>query len=317
MTREGPFDLQGRTCLVTGSTDGHGKAVALALAARGAEVVLHARSREKALAVRDEVARAAGGKAPEILLADLARPSEIDSAVASYLESGRPLHVLVNNAGLVGLSRRVDDAGLELTFAVNYLAMFRLTLGLLPRLQESGPARIVNVSSDTYRIAKLDLDDLQLERDYTMMKAYGQSKLAIVYFTLELARRLAGAAGRADGAEGGLGASSLRSAVDGSGRWVTVNAVDPGPVASNIGADNPGLAYRLVGPLIRGFFPSAARAARTAVRVATDPALERSPGGYWRSNKRREKPLDFDPALSRALWEKSLALAGIEEPRLG
>ncbi len=317
MTRTGLLDMQGRTCLVTGSTDGHGKAIALALAARGADVVLHARSREKALAVRDEVARAAGGKAPEILLADLARPGEIDSAVASYLESGRPLHVLVNNAGLVGLSRRVDDAGLERTFAVNYLAMFRLTLGLLPRLQECGPARIVNISSDTYRIAKLDLDDLQLERDYNMMKAYGQSKLAILYFTLELARRLAGAAGTADGSMGGRGAGSLRSAVDGSARWVTVNAVDPGPVASNIGADNPGLAYRLVGPLIRGFFPSAARAARTAVRVATDPALERSTGGYWRSNKRREKPLDFDPALSRALWEKSLALAGMQEPRLG
>lgn len=331
MTREGALDLQGRTCLVTGSTDGHGKAVALALAARGADVVLHARSREKALAVRDEVARAAGGKAPEILLADLARAEEIDAAVATYLESGRPLHVLVNNAGLVGLSRRVNDAGLELTFAVNYLAMFRLTLGLLPRLQASGPARIVNISSDTYRIAKLDLDDLQLERDYNMMKAYGQSKLAIVYFTLELARRLANGAGSADvlanaaraGAnEGGSvaregAAFDLRRAVDGAGRWVTVNAVDPGPVASNIGADNPGLAYRLVGPLIRGFFPSAARAARTAVRVATDPALERSTGGYWRSNKRREKPLDFDPALSRALWEKSLALAGIDEPRLG
>ena len=343
----GGLDLQGRTCLVTGSTDGHGKAVALALAARGADVVLHARSREKALAVRDEVARAAGGKAPEILLADLARAEEIDAAVATYLESGRPLHVLVNNAGLVGLSRRLNEAGLELTFAVNYLAMFRLTLGLLPRLQASGPARIVNISSDTYRIAKLNLEDLQLERDYNMMKAYGQSKLAILYFTLELARRLASAAGasgasgaaRAAGARAGApgaptrapsgeatgnaapraggGAFDLRSAVDGAARWVTVNAVDPGPVASNIGADNPGLAYRLVGPLIRGFFPSAARAARTAVRVATDPALERSTGGYWRSNKRREKPLDFDPALSRALWEKSLALAGIDEPRLG
>lgn len=303
-------DLQGRTCLVTGSTDGHGKAVALALAARGADVVLHARSREKALVVRDEVARAAGGKAPEILLADLARADEIDSAVATYLESGRPLHVLVNNAGLVGLSRRVDEAGLELTFAVNYLAMFRLTLGLLPRLLESGPARIVNISSDTYRIAKLDLDDLQLERDYNMMKAYGQSKLAILYFTLELAGRLSAAAGVVASADGTFGV------VEGS-RWVSVNAVDPGPVASNIGADNPGLAYRLVGPLIRGFFPSAARAARTAVRVASDPALERSTGGYWRSNERREKPLDFDPVLSRALWEKSLALAGIPEPRLG
>lgn len=289
---ENRADMRGRTCLVTGSTDGHGKAVALALAARGADVVLHARSREKALAVREEVARAAGGKPPEILLADLANPDEIDAAVASYLASGRPLHVLVNNAGLVGLSRRTNAAGHELTFSVNYLAMVRLTLGLLPRLRESEPARIVNVSSDTYRIAKLDLDDLMLEREYSMMKAYAQSKLAIVYFTLELARRL-------------------------ETNRVTVNAVDPGPVASNIGADNPGLAYRLVGPLIRGFFPSAARAARTALLVATDPALAHETGGYWRSGKRRAKPLDFDAALSQALWRKTLALCGLAEPAIG
>jgi len=284
-------DLRGRTCLVTGATDGHGKALALALAERGADLVLHARSRAKAHAVRDEIARRAGGKPPEILLADLANASEIDAAVEAYLASGRPLHVLVNNAGLVGLERRTNAAGQELTFAVNYLAMFRLTLGLLPRLLESAPARIVNVSSDTYRIAKLDLDDLQLEQDYGMMKAYAQSKLAIVYFTLELARRLAG-------------------------RGVGVNAVDPGPVASNIGADNPGLAYRLIGPLIRGFFPSAARAARTALMLAADPALANESGGYWRSRKRRAQPLDFDAALSQALWQKSLALTGIPEPRL-
>jgi NAD(P)-dependent dehydrogenase (short-subunit alcohol dehydrogenase family) len=263
----------------------------MALAARGTDLVIHARSREKALAVRDEIARAAGGKAPEILLADLAKPAEIDAAVATYLASERPLHVLVNNAGLVGLTRRTNAQGLELTFAVNYLAMFRLTLGLLPRLQGCEPSRIVNISSDTYRIARLDLDDLQLERDYSMTKAYSQSKLAIVYFTLELARRLAD-------------------------QRITVNAVDPGPVASNIGADNPGLAYRLIGPLIRGLFPSAARAARTALLVATDPALERETGGYWRSGKRRVHPLDFDPALSLGLWQKSLALCGIAEPRI-
>lgn len=285
-------DLCGRVCLVTGATDGHGKAVALALARRGAEVVVHARSPEKARAVCDEIARETGGKAPEILLADLANAGEIDAAVERLLATGRPLHVLVNNAGLVGLERRTNAEGLELTFAVNYLAMFRLTLGLLPRLLESRPARIVNVSSDTYRIAKLDLDDLQLEQGYGMMKAYGQSKLAIVYFTLELAQRLAG-------------------------RGVTVNAVDPGPVASNIGADNPGLAYRLVGPLIRGLFPSAARAARTAVLLATDPALGEETGGYYRSLARRDKPVDFDIDLSRALWAKSLALCGIAEPRIG
>jgi NAD(P)-dependent dehydrogenase (short-subunit alcohol dehydrogenase family) len=280
-------DLVGRTCLVTGATDGHGKAVALGLASRGAEVVLLARSQAKALAVQDEIARNCGGKAPEIILADLASPDQIDVAVDAYLSSGRPLHVLVNNAGLVGLSRRTNEAGLELTFAVNYLAMFRLTLGLLPRLRECRPARIVNISSDTYRIAQLHFDDLQLEHGYSLAKAYGQSKLAILYFTLELASRLAGSG-------------------------VAVNAVDPGPVASNIGADNPGWAYSLAGPLIRRLFPSPARAARTALAVATDPALEDASGGYYRSQKRRKKPLDFDSETSGRLWQASLDLCGME-----
>lgn len=279
-------DLTGRTCLVTGATDGHGKALARLLAERGGDVILHARSEAKARAVADEIAQEIGVKAPEILLADLSRPEAIDAAVEGFLASGRPLHLLVNNAGGVSLERRTTEAGLEQTFAVNYLALFRLTLGLLPRLRDSAPARIVNVSSDTYRIAKIDLDDLQLERGYGMTKAYGQSKLAILYFTLELARRL-------------------------EGTGVTVNAVDPGPVASNIGADNPGLAYRLMGPLIRGLFPSAARAARTALWISSDPDLEDASGGYYRSLARREKPLDFDPELSARLWQTSLALSGL------
>ncbi len=281
--------MTGRVCLVSGATDGHGRAVAKLLAARGADVVVHARNEEKARRVCDEIARETGKKAPEMLLADLARAEDVDAAIERYRASGRPLHLLVNNAGLVGLDRRTNDAGYELTFAVNYLALFRLTLGLLPVLESCTPARIVNVSSDTYRIAKLDLDDLMLERDYGIMKAYGQSKLAILYFTLELARRI-------------------------EGREVTVNAVDPGPVASNIGADNPGLAYRLVSPLMRGFFPNAERAARTALWIATDPALEGESGGYYRSLKRREKPLDFDAELSAGLWAESLRLNALEDP---
>jgi len=281
------MELAGRTCFITGATDGHGKAMAHALAARGADLVLLARSHEKALAVQDEIARQNGGKTPEIILADLASAEQIDLAVETYLSSGRPLHLLVNNAGLVGLSRRTNEAGLELTFAVNYLAMFRLTLGLVPRLRESAPARIVNISSDSYRIARLHFDDLQLEHGYSLTRAYSQSKLAILYFTLELATRLAGSG-------------------------IAVNAVDPGPVASNIGADNPGLAYRLVGPLIQWFFPSPERAARTALLVATDPDLEGESGGYYRSQKRREKPIDFDPSTSQRLWQTSLELCDME-----
>jgi NAD(P)-dependent dehydrogenase (short-subunit alcohol dehydrogenase family) len=284
--------MEGKTCLVTGATDGHGKAVAHELAALGADVIVHGRSREKTLETQAEIARANAGKAPEVILADLSSRSEIDAAVESYLASGRPLDVLVNNAGLVGLSRRTNDEGLELTFAVNYLAQFRLTLGLLPRMRESVPARIVNISSDTYKIARLDFDDLQLEQGYGMMKAYGQSKLAILYFTLELSRRL-------------------------DGERISVNAVDPGPVASNIGADNPGLAYRLVGPMIQSLFPSAARAARSAIRVATEPGLESASGGYYRSRKLRKKPLDFDPETSRRLWEMSLDMCHFEHDPIG
>ena len=280
-------DMEGRTCLITGATDGHGKAMAHALAARGANLVLLARDPEKASIVQDEIARASGGKAPELLFADLGSGVEIEQAIESYRSSGRPLHLLVNNAGLVGLSRRTNDAGLELTFAVNYLATYRLTLGLMPSIKESEGARIVNISSDSYRVGRLHLDDLQLEKGYNLAKAYAQSKLAILYFTIELARRLP---------EGDA----------------IVNAVDPGPVASNIGANNPGIAYRIAGPMIRMFFPSADRAARTALMVATDPDLAEATGGYYRSLALREKPIEFDAAASERLWDESRRLCELE-----
>jgi NAD(P)-dependent dehydrogenase (short-subunit alcohol dehydrogenase family) len=281
--------MAGRVCLVTGASDGHGRAVAEALASAGAEVVLLGRNPQKCEAVRDAIAESTGRK-PDVLLCDLMNRSDVDRAAAEFLASGRPLHLLVNNAGLVNLHRQINDEGLEQTFAVNYLATFQLTLRLFERLKESAPARIVNVSSDTYKIAKLELDNLQLERGYSVSQAYGRSKLAIVYFTLELARRIAGTG-------------------------VTVNAVDPGPVASNIAANNPGFLYTLARPMIRHLFPSAARAARTCLRIASDPALETSTGGYWRSRKRRDRPLAHaDPQLSAGLWRESVRLTGVDLP---
>ena len=282
---ENRWDVRGRVCLVTGATSGHVRAVAMGLARLGAEVVLLGRNAERCRSVQDEIAELAGGKAPAVLLCDLASRREIDRAADEYLDSGRPLHVLVNNAGLVSLARRESADGVELTFAVNYLAMFQLTLRLLPRLLESAPARIVNVSSDTHRIARLDLDDLELRSRYGMMRAYGRSKLAIVLFTRELARRLAGTG-------------------------VTCNAVDPGPVASGIGSDNPGLAYRIVGPMIRALFPSPERAARLAIELAASDAFAAKSGGYWRFGKLRNPSTGRDPSLPARLWERSEALTG-------
>lgn len=280
--------MQGRTCLVTGATDGHGRALARMLAERGADLVILGRNPDKCRDAQLEIADACDGKAPEILLCDLASLREVERAANEYLASGRRLDVLVNNAGLVGLHRRESVDGHELCFAVNYLAMFSLTLRLLPRLRESAPARVVNISSDSYKVGKLDLDDLMLERSYGATAAYANSKLAIVHFTLELARR-----------------------IEGSG--VTVNAVDPGPVASNIGADNPGIPYKLARPMIKYLFPSAPRAARTALRVACDPELEKLSGGYFRSQKQRTKLAPASkPELSAQLWRRSVELTSID-----
>jgi len=280
-------DMTGRVCLVTGATDGHGRAVAEALSQAGADVVLLGRNPKKCETARREIA-ASTGREPGVLVCDLMNRTDIDRAADEYLAGGRPLHLLINNAGLVNLHRQVNAEGIEQTFAVNYLAIFHLTLRLLERMKASEPARIVNISSDTYKIAKLEIDNLQLEHGYSVSRSYGRSKLAILYFTLELARRI-------------------------EGTGVTVNAVDPGPIASNIAANNPGLLYSLARPMIRSLFPSAARAARTCLLVATDPALEKSSGGYWRSRKRREQPLKIeDRAISEGLWRESVRLTGTD-----
>ncbi|MCH7868149.1 MAG: SDR family NAD(P)-dependent oxidoreductase [Myxococcales bacterium] len=278
--------LEGKVCLVTGATDGHGRAMARQLAKLGADVVVHGRNPEKCAAVQQEIAAHSGGKLPQVLLCDLASRESIDAAAAQYLASGRPLDILVNNAGMVSLERQESVDGHELVLAVNFFAMFQLTMRLWPRLVESAPARVINLSSDTYKIGNLDLDNLALE-PYSVANAYSRSKLAVVYFTRELALRTAG-------------------------QGVTVNAVDPGPVASNIGANNPGLLYSIAKPMIKYLFPSADRAARTAMMLATDPSLKDASGGYYRSMKLRENPLDFDTNFSLRLWKIASAATGTD-----
>lgn len=198
-------DLTGRVCLVTGATAGHGKACARALATLGAEVVLLGRNPAKCERVQAEI-RALTGKRPSILLCDLSSRHAIDRAAAEWLAQGRPLNLLINNAGLVSRHRQESVDGLELTFAVNYLAYFQLSLRLLPRMLASASARIVQVASDAHRMASLPLHDLQGVHGYDFMTAYARSKLAIVYFNRALALKLIGTG-------------------------VTTNAVDPGPVA--------------------------------------------------------------------------------------
>ena len=180
--------LDGKTALVTGSTDGVGRVVAKRLATLGARVLVHGRDRERGGGLVAEL-RAQGHDDVDFIEADLASLAEVRRLAASVAASEERLDILVNNAGIGSAGARAESRdGFELRFAVNYLAGFLLTHLLLPKILASTPARIVNVSS--LGQAPIDFDDVMITRGYTGTRAYCQSKLAQIMLTIDLAEEL-------------------------------------------------------------------------------------------------------------------------------
>jgi len=282
-------DLTGRTCFVTGATSGIGEETALAFARMGARVGILARDPARAERTRARIERETG-RSVDVIEGDLASLASVRAAAAEILDRFDALHVWVNNAGLIGLKRETSVDGFERTFATNHLGPFLLTNLVLPRIVESAPARIVNLASEAHRFAKagLDWDDLQNERAYKSFRVYGESKLANMLFTRELARRLAGAG-------------------------VAVNCVHPGAVATSLGAQNGPFA-RAVIALLKPFFRSPARGADTTIHVATSPDLEAVSGRYFMD--RRDKPpaaQALDDEAAARLWTLSAGLVGLDD----
>jgi retinol dehydrogenase 12 len=275
--------LDGRVALVTGATNGIGRVTAREFARMGARTLVVARDPARGEAVVREIREATGSTA-EVLVADLSARADVLRLGAQVRERTGRLDLLVNNAGAIFARREISVDGVEMTFALNHLAYFLLTLELLPVLQGDHEARVVNVSSVAHEAATIDFDDLQGERRYGMWKAYGQSKLANLLFTRELARRLAATR-------------------------VTVNALHPGAVASGFGRNHPGFFGRLVA-LGAPFLASPERGARTTLHLATSPALRGVTGKYF-SNSREKRPSraarDGDVALR--LWQLSEAMS--------
>src|SRR5438128_5474705 len=184
--------MQGKICMVTGANSGIGKATALALAQMGATVVMVCRDRARGEEARSEITTKSRKNAVDLLQADLSSQQSIRQLVETFQHHYTHLHVLINNAGASFPGRRETVDGLEMTFAVNYLAPFLLTNLLLDVLKASAPARIFNVSSNSNQSSSIKMDDLQGMKGYRSLNTYGQSKLAVVMFTYELARRLEG-----------------------------------------------------------------------------------------------------------------------------
>lgn len=269
-------DMSDKTCIVTGANSGIGKETAMALAEMGADVVLICRDRGRGEAAMADVVTQGDGTT-DLLLADLGSQQQVRRVAAEFLAMSRPLHVLVNNAGVTLNKRQETEDGIEATFAINHLGPFLLTELLLDRLKESAPSRIVTVSSVAHKFSDIDFDDINSTKKYGGMRVYGKSKLANIMFTRELARRL-------------------------KGTGVTANAVHPGPVASNFGRNNPGLMrtmIKVMAPMMR----TPAKGAQTSIYLATSLDVEGVTGKYF-SNNKEKKPSSAatNDASAKKLW---------------
>src|SRR5438552_420939 len=275
--------MNDKVVMVTGANSGIGKAASLALSKMGATVVMVARSKERGEAARSEIIRKSQNNAVDLLLADLSSLESVRILASEFQKKYSELHVLINNAGLFNQRRRVTADGYENTLATNYLAPFLLTNLQLDLLKASTPSRIINVSSVGHYNGHINFDDLNLETDYGGWNAYGQSKLALVLFTHELAKKL-------------------------QGTGVTVNAVHPGTVATNIWS-------RPLGPvgfimaLPKLFMTSPERGAETIVYLASSPDAKSLSGEYLEKLKvKKSSDESYDEEIAQRLWDVSAKL---------
>ncbi|MCP4908929.1 MAG: SDR family oxidoreductase [bacterium] len=298
------FDIDGAVVLITGGNAGIGKATAIALARKGARVTFTSRDDARGKIALDEIRQASGRDDVGLLGLDLARLASVRRCAEAFGEQSDRLDVLINNAGIAltrGPRQETYD-GLEMQFGVNHVGHFRLTQLLLPLIRKSAPARIVNLSSAGYLLAPdgLDFDDLQSKKDYKGFPCYGHSKLANIYFTTELARRLEGAD-------------------------IAVNAVHPGLVDTELGHLRPEDKARFVreeekpakqagaggGPDLSslGAPLTPEEGAATSIRVASAPDVEGITGRYFADSEATElTPVASDAEAAGRLWRATEAL---------
>jgi NAD(P)-dependent dehydrogenase (short-subunit alcohol dehydrogenase family) len=272
--------------LVTGASRGIGREAAGALAAMGADIVLVCRDRSRGEDAANDVRSRGGGGAVDLVLGDLSSMRDVRRVARDVASRFDALHVLVNNAGAIELTRSITADGYERTFATNHLAYFLLTNELLPLLEASAPARVVNVASVAHKAGKIVWHDLHGARKFSGSKAYAQSKLANVMFTYALARRL-------------------------DARRVTVNALHPGAVASSFGQNTSSWLKWLMtigGP----FLKSPARGAKNTVYLASSPAASATTGKYFVGTRpTRSSRASMDEAAQEKLWRVSEDLTAI------
>ena len=286
--------MKGKVCLVTGANSGIGKQTAMELARMGANVVMVCRNEERGARAMSEIMRKTSSNSVDLMIADLSSQNQIRRLAHKFQDRYQRLDVLINNAGIAVDKREENSNGIEMILAVNYLAPFLLTHLLLDTLKISAPSRLINVSSFVHRWTKgINFDDLQAEEKFSAIQVYAQSKLAILMFTYELARRL-------------------------EGTGITVNALNPGLVKTNLGHDLTGVFKVLEKVLKSTLGITSEKGARTSIYLASSPEVEGITGQYFFKQKsKRSSRASYDQEAWLRLWEISEELTGLsKEQRL-
>jgi retinol dehydrogenase 12 len=281
-------DLIGKVFLVSGATEGIGKAAARNFARRGATVVLIGRNPQKTRQVEAEITAKMGVGPVETIIGDLSLRAETRRVAAEFRARHDRLDVLFNNAGAVFDTKQMTAEGVEMTFALNHLGYFLLTHEVRPLLEKTPGARVVSTSSGAHRMGNFDFDDLVTrEKTYGGFQVYGDSKLANILFTRELARRLKPAG-------------------------VSANCFHPGMVKTGFGHNGRGLTYLMVKMSYWAIARTPEKGAETGIWLATSPAAAEHTGGYFYNCKpARVRKEARDDELAARLWSLSERLCGL------
>ena len=291
--------MKGKICIITGSSSGIGKETAIGLAKMGATIVMVVRNQERGEKARTEMVKQAGNSSVDLMICDLSLMDSISRFAKEFKKKYCRLDVLVNNAGASFSKREVTSEGFERNFAVNYLGPFFLTHELLDLLKSSAPSRIINVSSGLAKNGKVDLDDLQGEKNYAGTKfyspsrapAYDNAKLMLMMFTYELAKRL-------------------------KGSGVTVNVLMPGFTATNLGRSSGSLSSYIMFKMVRPMQQSARKGAETSIYLASSDEVKDLTGKCFAKKKEVAScPTSYDEELQERLWNKTESMLGLASNR--
>ena len=279
--------MRDKICVVTGATSGIGEETAKALALKGGFVIIVGRDLTKCVATVKRIKRFTGSTLVDYMCTDLSDLKQVRKLADELKQNYDHIDVLVNNAGAYIKTPYQSADGYEMTFALNYLSPFLLVSLLIDMLKKSEQGRIINVSSNAHFKGKIQLDDLQSKQQFEGLDVYAQSKLAILLFTNELARRL-------------------------KNTHITVNALHPGLVATNFGKNNGWLRFYLRRVIKGRYELSALDGARTSIYLATSPEVAHITGAYFVDGKQVKSSEDsYDQKLAKQLWDVSESLSAI------